>query len=49
MFSVRQKREIAEKVQQILRETGHMERFYSICILLVQHPGRGQTSGTMAP
>lgn len=25
MFSVRQKREIAEKVQQILRETGHPE------------------------
>lgn len=25
MFSVRQKREIAEKVQSILRETGHPE------------------------
>lgn len=25
MFSVRQKREIAEKVQQILRETNHPE------------------------
>ena len=25
MFSVRQKREIAEKVQEILRETGHPE------------------------
>ena len=25
MFSVRQKREIAEKVQQALRETGHPE------------------------
>jgi len=25
MFSVRQKREIADKVQQILRETGHPE------------------------
>lgn len=25
MFSVRQKREIAEKVQQILRDTGHPE------------------------
>lgn len=25
MFSVRQKREIAEKIQQILRETGHPE------------------------
>jgi hypothetical protein len=25
MFSVRQKREIAEKIQQILRQTGHPE------------------------
>ena len=53
MFSVRQKREIADAVQKILRATEHPElrqaRFDSVSTLAGRNPGRGPTFRTTGP